>query len=244
MIDTCIRKVPIFKSLTEHEISVLQQSIQSRKYEKGEFIFREGERSDILYILHHGLVKISKYSRTGKEQIIRFLFPEDFFGQFSVLQRKTHYANAEVLDSASVCLIYGADFMRIMENNPAMSYQFLLAISDLLHQADERMSTISLCEVEERLARTLLLFLDKGTSPGENVFKLPIAKKELASLIGTTPETLSRKLANFESLNLVSLKSDNRICIMNRDKLMEIANVERIGDVSTGNELLIESGSL
>jgi len=222
--DSCVRRVPIFENLTEPEIIALQGVIQSRHFKKGEFIFREGERSETLYILHRGVAKVSKFSDTGKEQVIRFLYPGDFFGQFSLLQERTHYANAEVLEPASICLIHKTDFKNLLEKNPAMTYRFLLAISDRLYQADEWMSTISLLDVEERLAKTLLLFYQKEASSGQ-VFTLPIAKKELAALLSTTPETLSRKWALLESRRILAPESRNRIRILDLEKLMEIAGM-------------------
>lgn len=199
--ESCIHSVPIFKHLTTNEVEMLDAVIQSKQYKKGEFIFREGEKSETLYILHEGTVKISKLSDTGKEQVIRFLFPGDYFGHFAFLQEKKHYANAEVLDSASICCIQKRDFQQILEHNPKMTYQFLLAISERLAQADEWMGTISLMETEQRLAKLLLLFYEKNNAQSE--IRLPVKKKEMAALLGTTPETLSRKLAHFEELGII-----------------------------------------
>src|SRR5690242_16639317 len=141
---TCISRVPIFEHLTPEERCELHAVVQSRPYKKGDFIFREGERSDTLFVLSEGTVKISKVSGEGKEQIIRFLFPGDFFGQFALLQEKTHHANAEVLDSAVICSIHKPDFHRLMELNSKMAYRFLLAMSERLQQADDWMGTLSL----------------------------------------------------------------------------------------------------
>ncbi|MCL6459733.1 MAG: Crp/Fnr family transcriptional regulator, partial [Gorillibacterium sp.] len=141
------------------------------------------------------------------EKIVRFLFPGDFFGQFALLQEKKHDAHAEVLDAATVCIIHKQDFLPIIENNSKMAYSFVIAISELLHQAEEWISTISLLETEQRLAKLLLLFHEKnGSLPS---FTLPVPKKELAALLGTTPETLSRKLASLEKQGLISFMRKN-----------------------------------
>lgn len=219
---SCICNVPIFENLTDEEISSLDEVLVTKTFKKGQFIFREGERSDTLYVLNQGIIKISKTSDSGKEQIIRFLFPGDFFGQFALLQEKNHYANAEVLDNAIICLIHKNDFKNIIEKNPSMTYRFLLAISEKLHQADEWMGAISLLEVERRLAKILLLFQQRNKSEG-NVVELPVAKKELAAWIGTTPETLSRKLSYFESLDIIALDSRKDIRILDPSGLNDIA---------------------
>lgn len=214
---SCIRSVPVFQGLNDEEIMALHKVTLSRCFEKGNFIFREGEQSESLFVLNRGIVKIVKISDVGKEQIIRLLFPGDFFGLFALLQEKEHYANAEVLETAEVCLIQKKDFKAIIEREPQTAYRFMLAISEKLQQADEWIGTFSLMEVERRLARILLAFYNRNKAPN---IQLPVPKKELAALLGTTPETLSRKLAYFESLNILSLKNRKEIRILNADELL------------------------
>lgn len=220
----CASKVPIFKSLTGSEMDQLHGAMQKREYKKGTFIFQEGETSDTLFIVNKGLIKISKVSDEGREQIIRILFPGDFLGQFSLLQDKKHYANAEVLETTEVCVIHKKDFKALMEQNPEMTYRFLIAISERLQQADEWMGDISLLEVERRLAKILLLFQQKN-NPNIKTFDLPVSKKDLAALIGTTPETLSRKLVSLESLEILKMQGRKGITIVDYDGLTEIAGV-------------------
>ncbi|MEB3104002.1 Crp/Fnr family transcriptional regulator [Paenibacillaceae bacterium T2] len=213
---SCIRRVPVFQGLSDEEIMALHKVTKSRSYGKGNFVFREGEQSETLFVLNRGTVKIVKISDEGKEQIIRLLFPGDFFGLFALLQEKIHYADAEVLETAEVCLIQKKDFKAIIESNPHMAYRFMLAISERLQQADEWIGTFSLLEVERRLAKMLLAFYNRSKAP---IVQLPVPKKELAALLGTTPETLSRKLAHFESLNILSLKNRKEIRILDADEL-------------------------
>jgi CRP-like cAMP-binding protein len=222
---SCASKVPIFKSLTDSEMDQLHQVIQKREYKKGTFIFQEGESSEALFIVNKGLIKISKVSDEGREQIIRILFPGDFLGQFSLLQNKKHYANAEVIEATEVCLILKNDFKDLMETNPEMTYRFLIAISERLQQADEWMGDISLLEVERRLAKMLLLFHQKHNYSNDKSFELPVSKKDFAALIGTTPETLSRKLVSLESNDILRMNGRKGITIVNYDGLSELAGV-------------------
>src|SRR5690606_3457360 len=91
----CIHRVPVFQNLTQDETQLLSTVIQSNRYEKGQFVFREGDKSNCLFVLHKGLIKITIVSDLGKEHIVLFLWPGDFFGQSALLQEKSHYANAE-----------------------------------------------------------------------------------------------------------------------------------------------------
>lgn len=218
---SCIHRIPIFESLTEEEVNALSPVIHTHHYKKGEIIFREGEPAFSLYFVNDGVIKISKLSDEGKEQIFRILFSGDFFGQFALLQNRNHYANAEVIETATVCQINSEDFKKAMEHNPEMAFRFILAISEKLRESDEWMGTISLLEVERRLAKALLIF-HKKSQAGDKPFQLPVSKKEFASLIGTTPETLSRRLAYFESLNLLVLEDRKHIRIIDSEGLEQI----------------------
>jgi len=178
----CFRNVPIFKDLTAEEAERLAETVRSKRYKKGEIVFREGEKSETLFVLNEGTVKISKMSDTGKEQILRILFPGDFFGLSSMLHDKTHYANAEVLDPAVICFIKKQDFRKMMERNPKLAYRVLLAVSERLEQTDEWLGTISLMEADRRLAKLLLLFYEKNGA--QTVMRLPAQKKGAGCLFG------------------------------------------------------------
>ena len=226
---SCIVHVPLFDGLSDEEVHLLSQAVHSRHYRKGEFVFQEGERSDALYVVNQGVVKVVKLADTGKEHVIRFLFHGDFGGMPDLFKEGLHYANAEVVEDAVVCRIYRQDLKAILDHNSNMAYRFLAAISDRLRDADEWSGTISLLDAERRLAKTLLIFTAKmaSSNPASNPYELPVSKRDLAALIGITPETMSRKLAVFESEGYISLRGKKGIVILNPSVLEEIAGVQQ-----------------
>lgn len=219
---SCITTVPVFKGMKEADLQQLRKVTRSRNFQKGAFIFREGEHSETLFVVNEGLIKLTKNSVEGKEQIVRLLFPGDFFGLFSLLRDEKHYMNAEATQQTVICSIDKNDFLKTMENNSELSYRFLLAVNDRLYEADESVGNLSLMEVEQRLARALLLFHDKLKIKNE-AFTLPITKKDLASFIGTTPESISRKLLSFVSKKLIHMDGQRRIKILELDQLKQLA---------------------
>jgi CRP-like cAMP-binding protein len=221
---SCITSVPVFKGMKEYDLQVLQKVTRSRDFQKGEFIFREGENSETLFVVNQGLIKLTKMSVEGKEQIVRLLFPGDFFGLFSLLRAEKHYMNAEAVGQTVICSIDKKDFLKTMEANADLSYRFLLAVNDRLYEADESVGFLGLMEVEQRLARALILFHEKGKAIN-GTFTLPISKKDLASFIGTTPESVSRKLLTFISQKLIQMDGRRQIQILELDKLKQIAEM-------------------
>ncbi|AIM17145.1 MULTISPECIES: Crp/Fnr family transcriptional regulator [Neobacillus] len=220
----CIMSVPVFQGLNEADLQLLQKVTRSKTYSKGELIFQEGERSDTLFVVNEGVIKLTKMSAGGKEQIVRLLFPGDFFGLFSLLKNETHYVNAEAVKKTVICFINKKDFLSTMESNAHLSYRFLLALNDRLHEADESVGLLSLMEVEQRLAKVLILFHDKLMAKNHS-FTLPITKKDLACYIGTTPETVSRKLQSFVSQRLIRVNGPRHIQILELNQLKQIAEM-------------------
>ncbi|MFP5112290.1 Crp/Fnr family transcriptional regulator [Bacillaceae bacterium C204] len=211
--------------MNETDLQQLQRVTKSKRFDKGEFIFREGERSETLFVVNEGLIKLTKMSSEGKEQIVRLLFPGDFFGLFSILKNENHYVNAKTVGASTViCYIEKKDFLNTMEKNAGMSYRFLLAVNDRLYEADESVGFLSLMEVEQRLARALILFHDKMNAKN-GTFTLPITKKDLAGYIGSTPESVSRKLLSFMSQKLIKMNGRRQIQILELDLLKQVSGI-------------------
>ncbi len=218
---SCIRRVPIFENLTDKDVELLSDAIHSETYAKGEYVFRTGEQSDTLYVVHKGVVKITKVSESGKEHILRFLFPGDFDGQFALFNEEFHYADAEVMEETVVCKIRRGELHHIMMHNPEIAYRLVVIMSERLKEADEWIGAISLLDVEKRLAKVLLVYGSKHV-PNEP-FDLPVSKKDFASLIGVCPETLSRKLSLLENQGLIELTGRKSIRILDEHQLKGIA---------------------
>lgn len=218
---SCLSRVPVFGQLTEQEFRQVESITESKPYPKGSFVFREGELSDSLFVLSQGLIKLSKTSEKGREHVLRFLFPGDFFGHFSLLTNKQHYANAELVEDGIICRIPNAAFRPILLQSASMSFRFLQAMSEQLHYAEEWAGALHMLEVEQRLAKLLIYLYRKDASPSGDVL-LPAAKKEMASMIGTTAETLSRKLSLMENQQFIAVNK-RVVRILNVNALIQMA---------------------
>lgn len=223
---SCVLTVPIFHGLDLPIIQHIEDIVKHRHYKKDQHVFYQGDDSDALYIIHKGIIKLYKLSDDGKEQTIRLLFPGDFFGQSSLVAKKAHYVSAQVLDDTQLCVIHQTDFQTAMGEHPELVLRILTAVNDRLHEADEWMSSISLHEAERRLAKLILLFDEKLSGEKQGFFQLPFAKKELAPLIGTTRETVSRKLVSFETNGYIEMKGQRFIKLIDKLAIEQIAGID------------------
>ncbi len=208
---SCVSQVPVFKNLSDEELIMVEAIVESSHYAKGSLVFREGEESDSLFVVKSGLIKLTQSNKEGKQHILRFLFPGDYFGQFALLHHKQNYVTAEVVESGSVCRMHRKQFVPLLENNAALAFSFLMSMSEQLHQAEELAGAMHIYDVEKRLARLLLYLHNRNQSDDSSRVQgssidLPAAKKEFAAMIGATAETLSRKLNYLESMGIITVR--------------------------------------
>jgi len=222
----CIDKIPIFHDLISDEKESVMAASTHKKYKKGEIIFTPADHFDNLFIVNSGIVKISKISILGKEQILQILEPGGFLGELSLFSKTTLNNTAEALEPTEICLIKGAKIRELILKNPAISLKFLQKYTERIEESEILIEQIGLRDVEQRIANFLLLEIEKNEISDNKIneyeITLPVSKGDLASLIGTTQETLSRKLSIFQDNGWIKLKGQRIIIVSDRESLENI----------------------
>lgn len=214
--ENCISLVPIFNSLSPEEMLEIANITESRVYEKGEMIYLSGDQTDKLYVLHEGLVKLTKYSELGKEQVIRLLRPGDFMGEYNLFSKKSFEENSEALKRSKMCIIEGRRLRELMKKYPSITFKIIEEMTERLVRAEQLIKNIAVESVEKRIADKLLSLADE-----HNIVKLEMTKKDLASMMGMSAESLSRKLTKFEQERIIK-QSKGKIIILDEDALFDI----------------------
>jgi CRP/FNR family transcriptional regulator, anaerobic regulatory protein len=218
--DYCISLVPIFNHLEKSQMDEVMSLIHSKSYKKGEDIYQSGNKSDALYIVRNGRVKIYRISESGKEQILRILNPGDFTGELALFNESVHDAYANALSDTDICMIKRDDLQNLLLKYPNISMKILSEFSNRLAQSETQTTRFATERVEMRIALFLVESLD--TKSYSHTITLPMSKKDLASYLGTTPETISRKLFEFEDAGLIKQVSNKNIEILDIDGLLLI----------------------
>jgi len=221
----CIDNIPIFHDLTQEEKENVMNASTHKSYKKGEIIFTAGDSFDNLFVVNKGIVKISKISVLGKEQILRILKPGDFMGELSLFSKTILNNNAESLEDSEICIIKGAKIKELLLRKPEIALKFLQKYTERIEESEELIEQIGLRDVEQRIANYLLLEIEKNAieeKDNEYEITLPVSKKDLAALIGTSQETLSRKLSVFQDNGWIKLKGQRKIIVTNMESLEEL----------------------
>ncbi|MDD4680996.1 MAG: Crp/Fnr family transcriptional regulator [Clostridia bacterium] len=217
---SCVSLVPIFNHLEDGQMAEITEAIQSNSFKRGEIIYRAGDQSDSLYIVRSGKIKIYRLSESGKEQLVRFLSPGDFTGELALFSESVHESYAEAVENTEVCLIKRTDLQGFLMKFPSISLKILAEFSSRLEKSEKQTTRVSNEKVETRLALFIAECIDGEESSME--FVLPMSKKDLASFLGTTPETISRKLTDFEEAGYIRQKPHRKIEVLDLDELLLI----------------------
>jgi CRP/FNR family transcriptional regulator len=210
--------IPLFEGLSRAQYDALGRTAVRRSFRKGESIFSEGDQGSGFYVILSGRVKIFKVSAEGKEQILHLCGPGESFGEVSVFTGQGFPADAAAALPTAVLFFPRAAFTGLIGRDPALALNMLAQLSQRLRQFAGLIEDLSLKEVPGRLAKYLLYLSEREGGAVE----LDVPKGQLASLLGTIPETLSRILARMNRRGLIRSRGA-QITILDRPGLEAIA---------------------
>ena len=222
--------IPSFQGLSENQLNEIKKIIVNRHYTKGGLIFSEGDHGDGFYVVAAGMVKIFKLSIEGKEHIMRIVGPGESFGQVSVYAGRTFPAGAQTIAKSHLLFLPRSSFVDLITRNPSLALSMLASLSMRLREFTVHVERLALKEVPGRLAAYLIHLVDAQADEPELV-SLNISKVQLASLLGTTPETLSRILSRMADSGLIEVKKRD-IRIRDHSGLGELAEYGKHIDLS------------
>lgn len=219
-----IESIPLFRGLSREYLEELTMIVTSQEFKRGQTIFSEGEEGVGFYVIINGKVKIYKISFDGKEQILHILGPGEPFAEVAVFAGVNYPAHAQTLEKSRVLFFPKTSFIELIGKNPPLSLNMLAVLALRLRKFANMIESLSLKEVPGRLAAHLLLMSSQQNNG--NVLQLSVAKTQLASMLGTIPETLSRILKKMNSQGYINSQSSS-IQLLDRNGLEELAIGER-----------------
>lgn len=207
---------PLFSGLNEEQLSQIRGIAQDKQFGRGQAIFWEGDPGNGFYLVVSGKVKVYKTSSEGKEQILHIYGPGHPIGEVPVFSGSHFPANAMAIEKSRMLFFPRKDFVDLISGQPSLALNMLAVLSMRLRQFTVQVENLSLKEVPARLASYLVYLASEQGSP--DIVTLPISKGQLASLLGTIPETLSRIFNKMTRQGLIKVKG-SEITIVNKDEI-------------------------
>lgn len=202
-ISASLRQSRMFASLSPGDLAAVAEGCSLRSLQKGEVLFREGEKAEGFYVMQSGSVSIYRLTADGREQIICVFQPPESFAEVTLATVESYPANAVALEPSQVIVVNKNRFRDLIRRQPELSLHMLGSMAVHLKHLVQSLQDIKGRQIEHRLADWLLHQAPGGAVGCPVAFDLPVTKKVLAGQLGVTSETLSRTLARFRTEGLI-----------------------------------------
>ncbi len=220
-----LKKIELFKNLSDEELKELESYLVTTAYKRKENIFFEGSPPEWFYIVSKGKVKITKMSHEGKEIILEIIAPTDIFGGVAVIRGFPYPASAVAMEETEVLKISRKSLMRLVDRFPNLMYCIALQLGDRMKSSYDSLKNIALERVEARIAALLLKLAGKvgvETKTGL-LIDMRLTKQDVADMVGTTVETSIRTFSRFKKEGLVS-DTNGKFVIKDRETLAKLSS--------------------
>ena len=208
----------LFQGLAGSQLERVEEIAREKKFKRGEPIFFEGDKATGFYMVGQGKVKIFKMSMDGREQILHIFGRGEPFGEVPVFHGQPFPANAVCLSQATLLFFPRQEFIDLVTENPSLALSMLAMLSLRLRRFASQVESLSLKEVPGRLAAHLIYLAEEQGATDQVVLDIP--KGQLASLLGTSPETLSRIFAKMSEEGLIRVEG-KKIELLRYEELLE-----------------------
>jgi CRP/FNR family transcriptional regulator, cyclic AMP receptor protein len=219
--------VDILEPLSREEIKELSLRVPDTHYQRGQILYTPKERSEVLFMLKKGRVRIYRVVPDGREFTLTVVGAGTVFGEMLLTAQRLENAYAEAMESVVVCKMKRRDLERLVMDKPQVGLKVMSVLGERLSLAEDRMEDIALKEVPARLASVILQLVESEGVVTREGYKIPTryTHRQLATMIGSKRETVTKAFSLLQQAGAVELKR-RRIHVKNIEALRKVANQE------------------
>lgn len=206
----------------QKELEQLAKAKETRQYRNRDFLFSEGNLPKYLFYILSGKVKTYRSNEFGKDYITDIYKKGDFLGFHSLINGVIYHESAAALEETEVCLIPKNDFFELLSGSPDFTARFIKLLSKNITEKEEELLRLAYNSTRKRVADALIKLHQKFNTQGTR--PIHILRDDLASMVGTTKESVSRMLTDFKSEQLIDVDSHGAITVLKAQELEDIPN--------------------
>lgn len=202
--------VSLFKELSAEELDPIIRIAQTRFYKHKMYVFMQDDPLDRVFFIHSGKVKIYKTDLSGKEQIISVLEPGEMFPHAGFFRQGKFPAHAEVTEDAHLIVVPIDRFEEILIAYPELSIKLFKVLGEKIVDLQKRLEAQILHNTYEQIILLLIRLCKSNGEKFGDVYKLTtqFTNRELANMIGTSRETVSRTINQLKKKEYISQNED------------------------------------
>lgn len=203
------------------ELAKLSENRKSKAYKKKETVFYEGDYPNAVFMVTSGKVRTFKMNNEAKEYNTGLYGEGDFIGYMAVLEGGDYVETAEALETSEILRIPKEDFLDLLHKNRDVAARFIKMLAKNVVEKESQLLQLAYDSVRKRVADALVSLYKKYQKEEDGHFKISISRSDLASMVGTSPETVIRTLSEFKEEGLITT-SGAAIDIEEIDKLANL----------------------
>lgn len=210
-----LKKIPLFGVLSDEELLKLQKLIVNRRFSKNEIVLLEEDSPRYLYIIYSGKVKVIKTNLDGKEQILAIHRKGDFFGEMSLLDKKTSPASVVAIEDSYIGLLFQNDFEDYFLSDQRLLKQIISILCGRLREAWLMVKVLGFTGAEEKIRAILkLVSLSYGIKEARGtIIAVKLSHKDLASYASLSRETVTRLIDKLIGDGEIDIIDKKYICL-------------------------------
>lgn len=215
-----LQEKTIFQGLNEDELNRVVGIMGIREFKRNEVIFLEGDPGDCFFLVLAGEVRIFKVSSDGREKTLALIGTGDFFGEMALIEEKARSAGAGAVMKSRLGILHRDHFQQLIYQHPEIALKIIVQLAERLRRANQQIEGLAFKDVRERLVQFLLQSLSQAED--ETGMTVPkVTHQEIANLIGSSRETVTRMLGQLQDEGLILLDG-RHIIIKKRDELEDL----------------------
>jgi CRP/FNR family cyclic AMP-dependent transcriptional regulator len=204
-----LRNVPLFSGLDELELEKIAGLAGRKRAERGAFVVRAGDSTDSLYVMISGRAKVTNTDEEGREIILAWLGPGEFFGEMGLIDGSPRSANVVAAEASELLFLDKDSLQRCMQDNFQVAMKLMKTLVLRLREADRKIESLALLDVYGRVARLLLDMSE--VVEGSRVVKKKISKQDMAKMIGASREMVSKVMRDLELSGYIRIENDSLV---------------------------------
>lgn len=222
-----LSEIDIFQDLSEEELKVIAERAPMQTVEPGTVFFSPEERTEVLFILKQGRVRIFRLSPDGKALTTAIVSAGTIFGEMTLVGQRMHDNFAEALDACVICLMSSHDVRRLLLSDPRIAARIAETLGRRLIEMEQRLSDFAFKSVPQRIAGTLLSInrVDQSRQRwpfGKQHPEVRVTHEQLAEFVGTYRETVTKVLNELREQGIIELRR-GKIALLDLPALAALA---------------------
>ena len=219
-----LRDFALFENLDFEEITELESRSQTRIAEKGRLLYLPGDRSDAVYFLASGRIKISRLSDNGKEFILEIVEPGSFFGETGVLDEEPRETMAEALEPSTLYVVPEVRFRSMLKRRPELLMKLAQLMGRRQKKLEKRLMDVVYKNAPQRLADLLLeLSQNYGVPDSRGILlRIKLSQSALGNLLGVSREIVNHTFSGLRRRGVITV-AEGRVIIQDPEALAALA---------------------